>query len=147
MKICDRTQYDKCYADASISVGKGFGRQEKLKLPLQVLDYRLVDNDGLGYGLDRSMNLWFHGRDILHDIFGHNSLHEEFGIYFCNEILEFIHQYGEIGIDVISTGGNNGFWFGAILGSTREIKLEKNLILEDLKSFVGSVVEEDSSGV
>ncbi|GKG11108.1 hypothetical protein Tco_0342508, partial [Tanacetum coccineum] len=34
------------------------------------------DNDGLGYGLDRSTNLWVHGRDILHDIFRHNSLHE-----------------------------------------------------------------------
>nr|GEU82757.1 hypothetical protein [Tanacetum cinerariifolium] len=30
------------------------------------------DNDGLGW----SRNLWVHGRDILHDIFGHNLLHE-----------------------------------------------------------------------
>nr|GEZ84368.1 reverse transcriptase domain-containing protein [Tanacetum cinerariifolium] len=85
--------------------GKGFGRQEKLKLPIQILGYHLVpstlssspplrfwlirnivmdvefdfvgkDNDGLGYGLDRSTNLWVNGRDILRDIFGHNLLHE-----------------------------------------------------------------------
>ncbi|GKA63315.1 hypothetical protein Tco_0762921 [Tanacetum coccineum] len=105
----------------------------------------LVDNDGLGYGLDRSTNLWVHGRDILRDIFGHNSLHEEFGINFCNEIFEFIHQYGEIGIDVISIGRNNGF--GADLEFTREIEFEKDFILEDFESFVGSVVEENSSGV
>ncbi|GKE53714.1 hypothetical protein Tco_1488870 [Tanacetum coccineum] len=103
------------------------------------------DNDGLGYGLDRSTNLWVHGRDILHDIFGHNSLHEEFEIDFGSESFEFIHQHGVIGIDVASTGGNNGF--GADLEFTRKIEFEKDFVLEDLKSFVGSVVEEDSSGV
>nr|GEW96029.1 hypothetical protein [Tanacetum cinerariifolium] len=34
------------------------------------------DNDSLVYGLDRRTNLWVYGRDILRDIFGHNSLHE-----------------------------------------------------------------------
>ncbi|GKD37401.1 reverse transcriptase, partial [Tanacetum coccineum] len=33
------------------------------------------DIEGLGY-VDRSTNLWVHGRDILRDIFGHNLLHE-----------------------------------------------------------------------
>ncbi|GJX49293.1 ribonuclease H-like domain-containing protein [Tanacetum coccineum] len=137
----------------------------------------------VSYGLDRSTNLWVHGRDILRDIFGHNSLHEvhtsachpdvsscsvlmayssksangleffkvfrygEFGIDFCNEIFEFLHQHGVIGIDVASTSGNNGFWFGAILGFTQKIEFEKDFVLEDLKSFVGSIIEEDSSGV
>ncbi|GKD17985.1 hypothetical protein Tco_1207143 [Tanacetum coccineum] len=110
-------------------------------------DFMGKDNDGLGYGLDRSTNLWVHGRDILRDIFGHNSLHEEFGIDFCNEIFEFLHQHGVIGIDVVSTGENNDFWFGAVLGFAREIELEKNLILEDFESFVGSIVEEYSSGI
>ncbi|GKD67479.1 hypothetical protein Tco_1309587 [Tanacetum coccineum] len=68
-------------------------------------DFVGKDDDGLGYGLDRSMNLWVHGRDIFRDIFGHNLLHEEFGIDFCNEIFEFFHQHGVIGIDVASTGG------------------------------------------
>ncbi|GKC02870.1 hypothetical protein Tco_0994480 [Tanacetum coccineum] len=103
------------------------------------------DNDGLGYGLDRSTNLWVHSRDILRDIFGHNSLHEEFKIDFCNEIFEFLHQHGVIGIDVASTGRNNGFRDD--LEFSREIKFEKDFVLEDLESFVGSVVEEDSSGV
>ncbi|GJV21917.1 hypothetical protein Tco_1370937 [Tanacetum coccineum] len=39
-------------------------------------DFVGKDNDGLGYGLYRSMNLCVHGRDILRDIFGHNSLQE-----------------------------------------------------------------------
>ncbi|GKF96628.1 hypothetical protein Tco_0292449 [Tanacetum coccineum] len=99
----------------------------------------------VSYGLDRSTNLWVHGRDILRDIFGHNLLYEEFRIDFCNEIFEFLHQHGMIGIDVSSTGGNNGF--GADLEFTREIEFENNFVLEDLKSFVESVVEEDSSGV
>ncbi|GJX44142.1 hypothetical protein Tco_0260818 [Tanacetum coccineum] len=94
------------------------------------------DNDGLGYGLDRSMNLWVHGHDILHDIFGHIYLYESF---------DFLYQNGVIGIDVASTGGNNGF--GADLEFTREIELEKDLVLKDFESFVGSIVEEDSSGV
>ncbi|GKB39396.1 hypothetical protein Tco_0884338, partial [Tanacetum coccineum] len=86
-----------------------------------------------------------HGRDTLRDIFGHNSLHEEFKIDFCNELFKFLHQHGVIGIDVTSTGGNNGF--GADLEFTQEIEFEKDFVLEDLKSFVGSVVEEDSSDV
>nr|GEW72414.1 hypothetical protein [Tanacetum cinerariifolium] len=69
----------------------------------------------------------------------------ELGINFCNEIFEFLHQHGVIGIDVVSTGGNNGF--GADLEFTREIEFEKDFILEDLKSFVGSIVEEYSFGV
>nr|GEX51848.1 hypothetical protein [Tanacetum cinerariifolium] len=64
------------------------------------------DNDGLGL----STNLWVHGRDILYDIFGHNLLHEEFRIDFCNEIFKFLHQHGGIGIDVSSTGKNNGLF-------------------------------------
>nr|GEV86698.1 protein GFS12 isoform X2 [Tanacetum cinerariifolium] len=108
-------------------------------------DFVGKDNDGLGYGFDRSTNLWVHGRDILHDIFGNKSLHEEFKINFCNEIFEFLHQHGGIGIDVAFTSGNNSF--GADLEFTREIEFEKHFVLEDLKSFVGSVVEEDSSNV
>ncbi|GJR84026.1 hypothetical protein Tco_0154811 [Tanacetum coccineum] len=83
-------------------------------------DFVGKDDDGLGYGLDRSTNLWVHGRDILRDIFGHNLLHEVHTsachlqvdlwkirnqkIDFCNEIFEFFHQHGVIGIDVASTG-------------------------------------------
>ncbi|GJV16043.1 hypothetical protein Tco_1361366 [Tanacetum coccineum] len=99
----------------------------------------------VSYGLDRSTNLWVHGRDILHDIFGHNLLHKEFGIDFCNEIFKFLHTHGVIGMDVASTGGNNGF--GADLEFTQKIEFEKDFVLKDLKSFVGSVVEEDSSAV
>ncbi|GKF85225.1 hypothetical protein Tco_0250123 [Tanacetum coccineum] len=108
-------------------------------------------NDGLGYGLDWITNLWVHGRDILHDIFGHNSLHKVHTSAchplssHLNEIFEFLHQHGVIGIDVASTGENNGF--GADLEFTREIEFEKDFILEDFESFVGSVVEENSSGV
>ncbi|GJU18457.1 hypothetical protein Tco_1146423 [Tanacetum coccineum] len=50
-----------------------------------------------------------------------------------------------IGIEVASTGRNNGP--GADLEFTREIEFEKDVVLKDLKSLVGSVVEEDSSGV
>nr|GEX74678.1 zinc finger, CCHC-type [Tanacetum cinerariifolium] len=85
------------------------------------------DNDGFGYGFDRSTNLWV----------------KEFRINFCNEIFEFLHQHGVIGIDVASTGGNKDF--GADWEFTREIKFEKDFVLEDLKRFVGSIVEEDSS--
>ncbi|GKE13632.1 hypothetical protein Tco_1417183 [Tanacetum coccineum] len=103
----------------------------------------------VSYGLDKSTNLWVHGRDILRDIFGHNSLHEfhtsEFRIDFCSESFEFFYQHGVIGIDVASTSGNNGF--GADLEFTQKIEFEKDFVLEDLKSFVGGVVEEDSSGV
>nr|GEV51141.1 hypothetical protein [Tanacetum cinerariifolium] len=91
------------------------------------------DNEGLGL----IMNLWVHGRDILRDIFGHNLLYER--------DLKFLHQHGVIGIDVVSTGGNTGF--RADLEFTQEIKFEKDFVLGDLKSFVGSVVEEDSSGI
>ncbi|GJT36257.1 hypothetical protein Tco_0926676 [Tanacetum coccineum] len=112
---------------------------------LRVSNTKSKDNDVLGYGLDRSTNLWLHGCDILRDIFGHNLLHEEFGINFCNEIFEFLHQHGVIGIDVASTGRNYGF--GADLEFTREIEFEKDFVLEDLKSFVGSIVEEYSSHV
>ncbi|GKB02518.1 hypothetical protein Tco_0830607 [Tanacetum coccineum] len=108
-------------------------------------DFVGKDNDVLGYGLDRSTNLWVYGRDILRNIFGRNSLHEEFGINFCNVIFKFLHQHGVIGIVVPSTGGNNGF--GTDLEFTREIEFEKDFVPEDLKSFVGSIVEEDSSGV
>nr|GEW41426.1 hypothetical protein [Tanacetum cinerariifolium] len=75
--------------DSSSYQGKGFERQEKLKLPLQ--------NFGLSLG----------------------------------------------GIDVASTGRKNGF--GADLEFTQEIEFEKDFVLEDLKSFVGSVLKEDSS--
>ncbi|GKD63889.1 hypothetical protein Tco_1305997 [Tanacetum coccineum] len=61
--------------------------------------------------------------------------------------FEFIHQNGVIGIDVDSTGGNNGFWFGADLGIIREIEFQNDFVLEDFESFVRSIVEEDSSGV
>nr|GEZ09570.1 hypothetical protein [Tanacetum cinerariifolium] len=50
-----------------------------------------------------------------------------------------------IGIDVASTDRNKGF--GADLEFTREIKFDKDFVLEDLKSFVGSVVKEDSSSI
>ncbi|GJU17534.1 hypothetical protein Tco_1145500 [Tanacetum coccineum] len=82
-----------------------------------------------------------HGRDILCDIFGHNSLHE----VYTSAYLRILHQHGVIGIDVASTGGNNSF--GADLEFTREIGLEKDLIIEDFESFVGSIVEEDSYSV
>nr|GEX04939.1 putative reverse transcriptase domain-containing protein [Tanacetum cinerariifolium] len=52
-----------------------------------------------------------------------------------------------IEIDVSSTNENNAFWFGIILGFTREMKLEKDLVLEDFESIVGSIVEEDSSNI
>ncbi|GKA18869.1 hypothetical protein Tco_0698784 [Tanacetum coccineum] len=68
------------------------------------------------------------------------SLFQEFGIDFCSESFEIFHQNGVIGIDVTSTGGNKGFWFGAILGIIREIEFQKDLVLEDFKSFVGSIV-------
>ncbi|GKE71515.1 hypothetical protein Tco_1529587 [Tanacetum coccineum] len=106
----------------------------------------IEDSDSLGYGFDRNTNSWNFDRDILCDILGRNSLHEEFGIDFCNEIFEFLHQHGVIGIDVASNGGNNGFRFW-VLRILREIEIEKDLVLEDLKSFVGSVVEEYSSSV
>ncbi|GKC75492.1 hypothetical protein Tco_1126266 [Tanacetum coccineum] len=48
---------------------------------------------------------------------------------------------------VASTGGNNGFWFGFVLGIIREIELKKDLVLEDFESIVRSIVEEDSSSV
>nr|GFA72102.1 hypothetical protein [Tanacetum cinerariifolium] len=99
------------------------------------------DNDGLGYGSNMSTNLWIHGRDI----FGHKSLHEEFKIDFCNEFFEFLLQHGMIGIDVAFTSRNNGS--GADLEFTRVIKFEKDFVLKYLKSFVGSVVEKDSSSV
>nr|GEY34455.1 hypothetical protein [Tanacetum cinerariifolium] len=47
-------------------------------------------------------------------------------------------------IHVAFNGGNNSF--GADLEFTQEIKFEKDFVLEDLKSFFGSVVEEDSFG-
>nr|GEZ37329.1 hypothetical protein [Tanacetum cinerariifolium] len=100
------------------------------------------DNNGLGYGLDRSMNLWVHGRDILLDIFGHNSLHE-FHILACHHSCRF---NGVIGIDVVSIGGNNGVRFG-VLRILQEIKFEKELVLEAFESFIRSVVEEDSSNI
>ncbi|GKF11863.1 hypothetical protein Tco_0049789 [Tanacetum coccineum] len=99
----------------------------------------------VSYGLDRSTNLWVHGRDILRDIFGYNSLHKVYTSA-CHPSCRFVKRgclYDRI--DVIYTGGNNGF--GADLEFTREIEFEKDFVLEDLKSFVGSVVEEDSSGV
>nr|GEX06217.1 hypothetical protein [Tanacetum cinerariifolium] len=64
--------------------------------------------ESYGLGLGRRMSLCNFGNDILCDILGHNLLHEEFGIDFCRESYEFIHQDGVIGIDVASTDGNNG---------------------------------------
>ncbi|GJW85976.1 hypothetical protein Tco_0159121 [Tanacetum coccineum] len=58
---------------------------------------------------------------------------QEFRIDFCNEIFEFFHQHGVIGIDVASTSCNNGF--GADLEFTQEIEFEKDFVLEDLKSL------------
>ncbi|GJZ97512.1 hypothetical protein Tco_0669965 [Tanacetum coccineum] len=105
------------------------------------------ESDGFGFGLDRSMKSGNFGRDILRDIHGHNSPHEEFRINFCSESFEFLHQNGVIKIDVASIGENNGFWFGVVLGIIREIEFQKDLVLEDFESFIRSIVEEDSSGV
>ncbi|GKC54145.1 hypothetical protein Tco_1076890 [Tanacetum coccineum] len=70
----------------------------------------------------------------------------EFKTDFGSERFKFINQNGVIGIDVTSTGKNNGFRFG-FLRILREIEFEKDFILEDLERFIGSFVEEDSSGV
>ncbi|GJT51180.1 hypothetical protein Tco_0977337, partial [Tanacetum coccineum] len=70
-----------------------------------------------------------------------------FGIDFSSESFEFIHQNGVIGVDVASTDGNKGFWFGVSLRLLREIELEKDFVLKDFESFVQSIIEEDSSGV
>nr|GEU44452.1 hypothetical protein [Tanacetum cinerariifolium] len=52
-----------------------------------------------------------------------------------------------IGIDVASTGGNNDYGLGFNMRSLQEIELEKDLVLEDFKSFIGSFVKEDSTGI
>ncbi|GJV27784.1 hypothetical protein Tco_1384232 [Tanacetum coccineum] len=58
-------------------------------------DFMGKDNDGLGYGLDRSTNLWVHGHDILRDIFGHNSLHEVLDSNsIANNRFELLYQRG-----------------------------------------------------
>ncbi|GJU66491.1 hypothetical protein Tco_1252750 [Tanacetum coccineum] len=103
----------------------------------------IEDSDSLGYGFDRNMNSWNFGHDILRDILGHNWLHEVHTS--ACENFEFLHYNRVIGIDVVSIGGNNGF--RADLEFTGEIEFEKDFVLEDLKSFVESVIEEDSSDV
>ncbi|GJT70054.1 hypothetical protein Tco_1029340 [Tanacetum coccineum] len=52
-----------------------------------------------------------------------------------------------VGIDVASTGGNNGFWFWFDVRIFREIKFQKDFVLEDFERFVGSFVNEDCSGI
>nr|GEU42458.1 hypothetical protein [Tanacetum cinerariifolium] len=59
------------------------------------------DNDSLGFGLDKSTNVWNFGRDILRDILGHNSLPWD---HPSDEIFKFLHRNGVIRIDVASTG-------------------------------------------
>ncbi|GJZ47009.1 hypothetical protein Tco_0600841, partial [Tanacetum coccineum] len=85
--------------------------------------------------------------DILRDILGCNSLPKEFGIDFSSESFEFLHQNGVIESGVASTGENNGFWFAVVLGIIQEIEFQKDFVIEDFESFVGSIIEEDSSGV
>nr|GFB96242.1 hypothetical protein [Tanacetum cinerariifolium] len=104
-----------------------------------LLPVGIEDSDGLGYGEDRGSNFW----NIDRDIFELNLLHE---VHTSAERFEFLHQNGMIGIDVASTDRNNDIWFG-VLRIIQEIKFEKDLVLEDFESFIGSIVEEDSSGV
>nr|GEY04820.1 hypothetical protein [Tanacetum cinerariifolium] len=63
------------------------------------------------------------------------------------ESFGFFHQYFMIGNDVASTGENNDFWIRLDMRILREIEFQKDLVLEDFKSFVESVVEENSFGV
>ncbi|GKB83698.1 hypothetical protein Tco_0950593 [Tanacetum coccineum] len=113
----------------------------------------IEDSDGFGYGSGRNMNFWNFDRDILRDILGHNSLPWDHtsachpSCIFVNESFEFIHKNDVIEIDVATTGGNNGFWFGVDMGLLRETDFEKDFIIEDFESFIGSFVKEDSSGV
>ncbi|GKA33252.1 hypothetical protein Tco_0719619 [Tanacetum coccineum] len=70
----------------------------------------------------------------------------EFSIEFCDECFEYPEQNSLIGMDVASTSINNGFWFEAHMRIIREIKFEKDFVLEDFERFVQSIAEEDSSG-
>ncbi|GJV61176.1 hypothetical protein Tco_1467276 [Tanacetum coccineum] len=97
------------------------------------------ESDSFGFGSDRSMKSGNFGRDILRDIHGHNSPHEEFGIDFCSESFEFLYQNGVIKIDVALTSENNGFWFGVVLGIIQEIEFQKDLELEDFENFVDKI--------
>nr|GEU44995.1 hypothetical protein [Tanacetum cinerariifolium] len=105
----------------------------------------IEDSDSLGYGFDRNTNSLNFGHDILRDILGRNCLYEVHTSAY-HPSCKFMKRgclYDRI--DVASTDENKGF--GADLEFTREIEFEKDFVLEDLKSFIRSVVEEDSSSV
>nr|GEV36395.1 putative ribonuclease H-like domain-containing protein [Tanacetum cinerariifolium] len=120
-----------CFVDKFMSrfgicnTRKGFGLMDFLKiltLPLQVLDNRLAPST-----LSLSPLL-------------------RFGVIVMDVAFYFMGKDND-GINVAFTNGNNSFWFGAVLEIIREIEHEKDLVLKNFKSCIGSSEEEDSFGI
>nr|GEW94473.1 hypothetical protein [Tanacetum cinerariifolium] len=116
------------------------------------------ESSGLLYGL--ATEFWNFGRDILRDIFGCNSLLKMDVAFYVGSEESSGLLYG-LGTELWNFGRdilrdifgcnlllkNQGFLVWTVLGFTREIEFQKDLVIVDFESFIGSFVEENSSGV